>query len=83
MQASKQAHFEYLAELEAKVQGGTRRTLAENARLDWLLSQHNICVAAFTKARKQLAVKDAGAYQILVELLSEAHASIGAPTESH
>ena len=70
MIASKNAHFEFLEHLEIKYQNGGTRTLAENARLETLLSTHNERVSAFAAARKSLAASDADAHEQFVKHLA-------------
>ena len=79
MTDSKSAHYEYLESLEVKYQNGGIRSLAETARLENLLADHNQCVNAFVAAQKSLATTDVEAHRQFVRFLSESNAQIGAP----
>ena len=79
MTDSKAAHFEYLESLEVKYQHGGARTLAETARLENLLAEHNDCVQAFVAAQRSLATRDTVAHQQFVQFLSLHNVSIGKP----
>ena len=83
MTDSKAAHFEYLESLEVKYQHGGTRTLAETARLENLLADHNECVQAFVAAQKSLAMSDAVAHREFVQFLSLHNAPIGNPETSN
>jgi len=70
MRNSKQAHFGFLETLDQKVQQGGVRTLAERARLDTLLAEHDRCVAEFAPEIKALGAQDADARNTLLRLMT-------------
>ena len=78
MLASKDAHFGFLAELDRKVKDGGQRTLAEAARLQQLLAEHNDCVKAFARVVKALAVDEPQAHTALVAALASLNRALGA-----
>lgn len=77
MLASKDAHFGFLAELDRKVKDGGQRTLAEAARLQQLLAEHNDCVKAFASVVKALAVEAPTAHAALVAALASLNQAMG------
>jgi hypothetical protein len=78
MLASKDAHFGFLAELDRKVKDGGQRTLAEAARLQQLLAEHNDCVKAFATVVKALAVESPAAHSAFVAALASVNQAMGA-----
>ena len=70
MRDSKQAHFDFLETLEQKYQHGGIRTLAEKARLDTLLADHNRTVAEFAGEIKSLGASDLAARDKLLGLMT-------------
>lgn len=78
MLASKDAHFGFLAELDRKVKNGGQRSLAEAARLQQLLAEHNDCVKAFATVVKALAVAEPKAHAALVTALASLNQAMGA-----
>jgi hypothetical protein len=77
MVTSKDDHFRYLEELEQKYRTGGSRTLAEIARLDSLLKEHDRCVSSFTSAMKALATEDSLARSALIELIATVNIRTG------
>ena len=71
MLQSKQAHFGYLESLDFKYRHGGIRTLAERARLETLLSEHDDCVRKFADAIKELGSNDADTRDTLLQLMTE------------
>ena len=71
MLQSKQAHFGFLESLDFKYQHGGIRTLAERARLETLLSEHDECVREFANAIKELGSNDADARDTLLKLMTD------------
>ena len=67
MEQSKQAHFNFLGELEAKYEQGGYRTGAETLRLENLLSDHDDRVQTFRRLIKRLQTSDLVAYQALLQ----------------
>jgi hypothetical protein len=78
MLASKDAHFGFLAELDKKVKDGGQRTLAEAARLQQLLAEHNDCVKTFATVVKTLAVEQPAAHAAFVTALASLNQAMGA-----
>jgi len=78
MLASKDAHFGFLAELDRKVKDGGQRTLAEAARLQQLLAEHNDCVKTFATVVKALAVESPTAHAAFVAALASLNQAMGA-----
>ena len=79
MLASKDAHFSFLAELSHKHQTGGQRTLAEAARLQQLLAEHDQCVGAFKHALRALAASDQTAHAALLTAMTRANVDVGGP----
>lgn len=77
MEKSKQAHFNLLAKLESNYQQHGSRTLAENASLENLLSEHDECVQCFRRLTKELQTTDLYAYQALIEQITLINADRG------
>ncbi|MGR8920681.1 MAG: hypothetical protein ACU85V_13780 [Gammaproteobacteria bacterium] len=75
---SKDAHFEFLRQLNEKRDRGEERSLAEGAYLEKLLAEHDSCVSEFTRAMQALARTDAAARAALVEAITQANAALGA-----
>lgn len=75
---SKNAHFDYLTELEDKYANGGRRTLAELAHLEGLLSVHHEAVEQFKNTQKTLIETNRNAHAKFVEILATVNASLGA-----
>jgi len=71
MVTSKAAHYGYLETLETKVQNGGMRSLAESARLETLLADHDRCVATFAAAIKQLGNDSPEARDALIDLMKD------------
>ncbi len=80
MLASKDAHFGFLDQLNRKVNDGGQRTLAEAARLQQLLAEHNICVKDFASTVKALASGDPPAHAAFVAALASLNQAMGAGT---
>ena len=78
MLASKDAHFGFLDHLNRKVNEGGQRTLAEAARLQQLLAEHNICVKEFASTVKALANSEPAAHAALVAALASLNQALGA-----
>ena len=78
MLASKDAHFGFLACLDKKVKIGGQRSLAEAARLQQLLAEHNDCVKAFATVVKALALAEPAAHVALVAALANVNQAMGA-----
>lgn len=78
MLSSKDAHFGYMETLNAKYERGGNRTLAEGARLQQLLAEHDRCVTAFTAEMRALKTTDAAAHGQLVTAIGELNRSLGA-----
>lgn len=78
MLASKDAHFAFLGSLDEKYREGGRRSLAEIARLEQLLDEHDRCVRAFTEAMRALKAADEVAHGLLVRAIGELNQSLGA-----
>lgn len=78
---SKSAHFGFLESLDDKYRYGGQRTLAEQARLANLLSEHDLKVKEFTAAMKRLAADAPAAREALLELLKES--ASGDPGTTH
>lgn len=78
MLASKDAHFGFLADLDKKVKDGGQRTLAEAARLQQLLAEHNECVKIFASLVKALAVDEPAAHTAFVTALANLNQAMGA-----
>ena len=78
MLASKDAHFGFLDLLNRKVNEGGQRTLAEAARLQQLLAEHNTCVKDFATTVKGLATSDPPAHGALVAALARLNQAMGA-----
>ena len=68
MQASKDAHFKCLENIENKYESGGAPSLAENLELEKLLTRHDKNVLAFKTALA--AVTDEGERQDLIQLMS-------------
>jgi len=71
MVESKEAHYGFLEHLDIKYKNGGVRSLAERARLETLLAEHDICVAKFSEAVKVLGATDVEARDILVRFMSQ------------
>ena len=80
MLQSKQAHFGFLESLDLKYQHGGIRTLAERARLETLLSEHDECVREFATAIKALGSNDADARDTLLKLMTDLSDVAQSPT---
>lgn len=78
MLASKDAHFGFLAELDSKVKNGGKRSLAEAARLQQLLAEHNDCVKNFATVVKALALESPAAHAAFVTALASLNGAMGA-----
>lgn len=79
MLASKDAHFQALEAVSAKVKEGGRRSLAETAHLAQLLESHDACVAAFAAAMRELATVDPDANSALLGAITELNRELGGP----
>ena len=77
MLASKDLHFQTLAEITEKYRAGGRRSLAEAAYLEGLLAAHTSNVHAFKAALAALAAEDPAARNALVKLLAETGEGLG------
>lgn len=71
MLQSKQAHYGFLESLDTKYKHGGTRSLAERARLETLLAEHDTCVTEFSQAIKALGAADLKARDILLRLMSD------------
>jgi len=71
MRDSKHEHFGFLESLDSKYKHGGVRTLAERARLDTLLTEHDSCVAEFATKIKALGATDVDARNTLLRLMTE------------
>lgn len=78
MLVSKDAHFGFLQQLNRKVKDGGQRTLAEAARLQQLLAEHNTCVKQFASTVKALAASEPAAHAALVVALASLNQAMGA-----
>ena len=78
MEQSKRRYFSYLEELEHKYEDGGARTLAEQARLDGLLREHDRQVAEFGRAVKALGAEDPDAQKAFIAHMTAFNASLGA-----
>ena len=78
MLVSKDAHFGFLDQLNRKVHNGGQGTLAEAARLQQLLAEHNNCVKDFASTVKALAVSEPAAHAGLVAALASLNQAMGA-----
>ncbi len=67
MNQSKDRHFAYLEELEGKYKSGGSRSLAESARLERLLREHDGRVQEFRRLTKDLQLRDLQAHQALIQ----------------
>jgi hypothetical protein len=83
MESSKKAHFDYLDELDARVQRGGQRTLADEARLRTLLSEHDRAVADFRAENLALQQVDRAAHAAFLRYLTTRNADLGGSTETH
>lgn len=83
MRATKDAHFDYLAELAQEADTGTPRTLARTARLDTLLAAHTHAVRAFRAAILELGNTDPGARDALLAHLTRENAALGSDQTPH
>jgi hypothetical protein len=72
MQASKDAHFAFLADVARRAEAGDMQSLAERAHLQGLLAAHDRAVAAFKAARMRLQETDPLAHSALVRALATA-----------
>ena len=79
MVASKSAHFDFLTSLDRKYQHGGRRTLAEIARLDTLLTAHTAAVRRFREAVAALTAENRAARDALLSYIHQVNASLGEP----
>jgi hypothetical protein len=79
MVASKAAHFDFLTTLDRKYQHGGRRSLAEIARLDTLLTAHTAAVRRFRESVAALTAEDRAARDALLSHIQQANASLGNP----
>ena len=79
MLASKDAHFGFLADLQHKHEHGGQRTLAEAARLQQRLAEHDQCVGAFAFAIRELGTRDRSAHTALVSALASLNTDVGGP----
>ena len=77
MLASKDLHFQTLAQITEKYRAGGRRSLAEAAYLEGLLAAHTSNVHAFKAELATLAVDDPAARNALVKLLAETGEGLG------
>lgn len=77
MVASKAEHFDFLTSLDRKYQHGGRRTLAEIARLETLLSAHTVAVRQFRERVSALAAADRAARDALLAHIHQTNASLG------
>jgi len=77
MALSKHRHFEWLQALQEKRDGGATPSLAEQARLDELLAEHDSRVQAFAEAMKALAEADPEASRALTQHLSTVNELLG------
>ena len=68
---SKQAHYGFLESLDVKYKQGGIRTLAERARLETLLAEHDVCVSEFARAIKALGTADVEARDILLRYMTD------------
>ncbi len=78
MLVSKDAHFGFLQQLNRKVKDGGQRTLAEAARLQQLLAEHNTCVKDFAGTVRALASSEPAAHAALVTALASLNQAMGA-----
>lgn len=78
MEHSKRAHLGYLQEMEEKYRHGGSRSLAEAARLQSLLQNHDRNVSNFRDAVRALATRDPAAHRALVRRLQEFNRTPGA-----
>ena len=79
MLASKDAHFGCMFELNRKYERGGRHTLAEIARLQQLLAEHDRCVAAFAQAMRELGASNRASHAALVMALAALNEDVGGP----
>lgn len=71
MRDSKHEHFNFLESLDRKYKHGGTRTLAERARLDTLLTEHDRCVTEFATEIKALGATDVDARNTLLQLMTD------------
>ena len=79
MVASKAAHFDFLTLLDRKYQHTGRRSLAEIARLDTLLTAHTAAVRQFRVAVTDLTTQNRAARDALLAHIQQTNASLGDP----
>jgi len=77
MEVSKTAHFAYLAEVDARVQGGGQRTLADEARLHTLLAEHDRAVESFKGAILDLLRSAPEAHAAFLRYLTTRNTALG------
>lgn len=78
MIATKDAHFEFLAELSRLADSGEPRSLARSARLATLLDAHTRAVQSFRASMADLAARDPAARDALLAHLTRDNATLGA-----
>lgn len=78
MQDSKDAHFAYLEMLHHRYEHGGSRSLAEIARLETLLAEHDRCVQTFAQEMRALISSDKAAHAALVDTLTRFNQTLGA-----
>lgn len=78
MLASKDAHFTFLDSLHRRYELGGTRTLAEIARLDQLLDDHDRCVQHFAREMRALGTADRAAHALLVNAMTRLNQTLGA-----
>ena len=83
MEASKTAHFAYLAEVDARVQGGGQRTLADEARLHTLLAEHDRAVESFKGAILDLLRSAPEAHAAFLRYITTRNAALGEDADTH
>jgi hypothetical protein len=79
MVVSKAEHFDFLTGLDRKYQHGGRRSLAEIARLDTLLTAHTAAVRQFRESVAALTAADRAARDALLSHIQQANTSLGNP----
>ena len=79
MLKSKETYFEYLEVLQRKYEGGGTRSLAEIARLEQLLAEHDACVKSFAVQMRELRTEDHSAHGALVSAITCINQTLGVP----
>ncbi|MEM7542390.1 MAG: hypothetical protein AAF384_12525 [Pseudomonadota bacterium] len=77
MLRTKNAHFEYLEELNEKAERGETRSLAEAVYLNQLLAEHDLEVKRFAQSMRALAQEHPGEHSTLLELLTDRNNDLG------